>query len=307
MNRPRLKGHTQTNAYHVMCRTCQRLFLIEEPKVKAKFWDIILHYAQVYYVDVLAWTLMSNHYHLCLRVYRPEIDAADLERRHNKLVYRHRRPQPWQEWRQEAFYTRLTDLSCFVRDINREMAKWYNRFKNTSGHLWGARFTSILIEQDRHELDVMSYIEHNSVRAGLAVKPTDYPWCSANRIKEALLRGEIPSLPPIGPLAVFTDQDRPRAYVALIELLSESGSSHSKIALPTTLVALPRGSVILAELQRAVQARAPANWHDSVYGSDTFRKNALRVQKGKRRAKLRAPINRGSPRSAPTAVKVFVA
>jgi len=295
VNRPRLKGHAPTNAYHVMCRTCQRLFLIKDPKVKTKFLDIIQHYARVYYVDIGTWALMSNHYHLSLRVYQPEIDVADLQQRHSLLVSRHRRPQPWQEWRQEAFHARLTDLSCFVRDINREMAKWYNRYKKTTGHLWGARFTSVLIEQDRHELDVMCYIEHNSVRAGLADKPSDYPWCGANRIKNALQRGETPRIPPIGPLAVFKDQDRAHAYVTLVDLLTESGSASPKIALPTTLAALPRGSVTVTELHRVIQSRAPANWHDPVYGSDTFRKKVLPSQKKQRQRALRAPVNRGSP------------
>jgi len=181
-------------------------------------------------------------------------------------------------------------------DINREMAKWHNHYKKTTGHLWGARFKSIFTEKDRHELEVMSYIEHNPVRAGLAEKPSDYPWCSASRIKQALLKGESPLLPPIGPLAAFRDQDRAHAYVTLIDLLASTGANPGRVVFPTALAALPRGTATLVDLHHAMRERTPANWLDPIYGSDTFRKNVIKSQgSNKRKFRKRAPPAPESP------------
>jgi len=47
------------------------------------------------------------------------------------------------------------------------------------GHLWQGRFASYVMDEE-HLLACVRYIEMNPVRAGLVVKPEQWPWSSAS-------------------------------------------------------------------------------------------------------------------------------
>jgi len=53
-----------------------------------------------------------------------------------------------------------------------------NRLHGRSGHLWEGRFHSCALDEE-HFWMAMRYVEQNPVRAGIAAKPWEYPWSSA--------------------------------------------------------------------------------------------------------------------------------
>ena len=57
--------------HHVTVRTAQGVFWLEETEVKKIFEDVVADYAEIYYVEVLAQSCMSNHVHIILKMSHP--------------------------------------------------------------------------------------------------------------------------------------------------------------------------------------------------------------------------------------------
>ena len=91
---------------------------------------------------VLAYCLMSNHFHLVLQPF----DDTDLSR--------------WMHWL----------LTSHVRG--------YHRRYQTSGHVWQGRFKAFAVHNDRHLYAVLRYVERNPVRAGLVEQAQHLLWAS---------------------------------------------------------------------------------------------------------------------------------
>ncbi len=94
-------------------------------------------------VAVHGYTLMSNHVHLMLSASMPGVISRMMQ----------------------------ALLAAYVPRFN---ARWLR-----SGPLWEGRFRSCVVNTDRYLLNCLAYIELNPVRAGLALRPEDYPWSSA--------------------------------------------------------------------------------------------------------------------------------
>jgi putative transposase len=86
----------------------------------------------MYEVEVLAYCLMPNHFHMLLQ---PE-KAEDMSK--------------WMQWL----------MTSHVRK--------HHRTYKTSGHVWQGRFKSFIVQKDEHLLTVARYIEGNPVRATIS-------------------------------------------------------------------------------------------------------------------------------------------
>ena len=85
MPRPRspLISLTATPYYHIVCRCIRRAFLCGEDSVTGKSFehrrswiqDRLFTLAEVFAVDVCAFAVMSNHYHLVLHIDRESAES----------------------------------------------------------------------------------------------------------------------------------------------------------------------------------------------------------------------------------------
>ena len=147
-------------------------------------------------VEVLTYSIMTNHFHVLVRV--PEKDRvvsdAELLRRF-KVLYP--KPTKYQtasfarlekalrEGSEEAvevraqLLARMHDLSEFMKTLKQRFSIWYNRnHDGRMGTLWMDRFKSVLVQGKGNPLQTMAaYIDLNPVRAGLVEDPKDYRWC----------------------------------------------------------------------------------------------------------------------------------
>ena len=98
--------------------------------------------ASKFAVEVHAYVLMSNHFHLLLT---PQ--TAD-------------------------------GLPQLMQAVGRSYVRYFNGIQKRTGTLWEGRYKSTLIQTDRYLLACMAYIDLNPVRAGLVAQPGDYPWSS---------------------------------------------------------------------------------------------------------------------------------
>jgi putative transposase len=75
---------------------------------------------------------------------------------------------------------RLEDatLARGLHVLNSSYAHRFNERRDRKGHVFGARYYSVLVEAESHFLEVFRYIDLNPVRAGLCRDPADWAWSS---------------------------------------------------------------------------------------------------------------------------------
>ncbi|MFU8847641.1 MAG: transposase [Opitutales bacterium] len=193
MRTRRFKVSGSPAAYHAMTRTVngERLFGDREKEVLRKMiWKV----ADFCGVEVLTYCLMSNHFHVLLRVPEMgEISDRELMRRYRVL---YPKPTKYQtasiavmekqlaEGGEEAeairrkLLARMGDVSEYMKAVKQRFSVWYNRQHERYGTLWAERFKSVLVEGNGNPLQTMAaYIDLNAVRAGIVDDPKDYRFC----------------------------------------------------------------------------------------------------------------------------------
>ncbi|NBB80476.1 MAG: transposase [Verrucomicrobia bacterium] len=147
-------------------------------------------------VEVLTYAIMTNHFHVLVRVPEKDRAVSDAELlRRFKVLYP--KPTKYQtasfrrletalrEGTEDAaavraqLLARMHDLSEFMKTLKQRFSIWYNRnHDGRLGTLWMDRFKSVLVQGAGNPLQTMAaYIDLNPVRAGLVEDPKDYRWC----------------------------------------------------------------------------------------------------------------------------------
>lgn len=74
--------------------------------------------------------------------------------------------------------SRMGDISLLMRIFCQRATLWFNKHMARIGPLWKAPFRSVLVEDHPAVRSLVGvYIDLAPVRAGLASRPEDYPWC----------------------------------------------------------------------------------------------------------------------------------
>ena len=178
---PRIKlPITEPAFYHVTNRTVQQNFLIEDVD-KEVFMSILTFLLKTYFVDILAFQFLCNHYHIILRIMRPEeISPEEIKDRVNN--YYHNNKKKVKSTKQEKLLNRWADISKFMQDLNQRFARYMNRKNKKKGHFWQARFHASILEGEKALLSSMVYVDLNAIRAGIVDSPQNYQFGSIGYI-----------------------------------------------------------------------------------------------------------------------------
>ena len=206
-----------TPYYHCISRCVRRAFLCgSDPLTGFDFnhrrqWivDRIKLLCSVFSIDLCAYTIMSNHYHIVVRLNADELkhwSDEEVARRWMKifsgspLMQQYRMNASLSEaelkyvadllvtWRE-----RLGDLSWFMRCINEPIARMDNREDHCSGRFWEGRFKSQALLDARAVLACMAYVDLNPIRAAMARTPETSDYTS---IQERIQHPEASCLRP---------------------------------------------------------------------------------------------------------------
>ena len=193
MRQRRLKVGGRDAIYHCMTRTVNGELLFED-REKEMLRKMMHQVADFCGVQVLTFCIMSNHFHVLVKV--PDasrISDTELMRRYRVLY-----PKPTKYQAESAkqieltlslggeeaeairakLFARMSDVSEFMKALKQRFSVWYNRTHRRYGTLWAERFKSVLIEGEGNALQTMAaYIDLNPVRAGLVDDPKDYRFC----------------------------------------------------------------------------------------------------------------------------------
>ena len=200
----------ETPYYHVSSRCVRRAFLCgvdhysgrsyEHRRVWIEQRARVL--ASVFSIELCAYAVMSNNYHLVLNLTPDEAtewsDDEVLKRwtvlyRGTLLVQRYCDGESLLEVELQAlrstaavYRRRLADLSWFMKCLNEPIARRANREDSCTGHFWESRFYSQALRSERALLAAMAYVDLNPVRAGMTERPEDAEFTSL----AARLRGK---------------------------------------------------------------------------------------------------------------------
>jgi hypothetical protein len=143
--------------------------------------------ASVFTIDVAAYAVMSNHYHVVLRVDAARAAALSDEEVLRRwallfagplLVQRFLSPVRGAMGESECakvrefaavYRLRLHDLSWFMRVLNASVASQANAEDGCTGRFWEGRFKSQALLDEQALLAAMAYVDLNPIRAGMAV------------------------------------------------------------------------------------------------------------------------------------------
>jgi putative transposase len=128
--------------YHVINRGNERARVFHCDEDYRYFLFALLKAQQHLKLDLLAACLMPNHVHLVLRP------------------------------------VRTGDLSKWMQRLMTAHVRWHHARHQTAGRVWQGRYKLFPIQQDRHLLAVLRYVERNALRAGLVDRAEQWPWGS---------------------------------------------------------------------------------------------------------------------------------
>jgi putative transposase len=185
---------TKPAIYHCISRVVDRRFVLGDAE-REKFRTFMRMQENFSGCRLLAYCVMSNHFHLLLEVPpMPQSGIADdelLERLraiHTEAFVAvvakdlaearaagHAR-------RVEEIHARFTyrmhSLSEFMKTLLQRFTRWFNRTHERGGTLWEERFKSVIVESGIAARTMAAYIDLNPVRAGMKADPADYRWSS---------------------------------------------------------------------------------------------------------------------------------
>jgi putative transposase len=182
----RLKYADPANGYyHVISRSVLGSFLLNDEN-KTYFIRQLRKLSQVYFVRIVTYSVLSNHFHLVIGMLDSN-NVSDSELRQRfELYYNNgipaKRKRKFDPLLVAMLRKRWADLSCFIQDLKQRFSRWYNRKSGGGGHFWSDRFKSILLQSGRALLACSAYVDLNSVRAGLVERPENYRYCGLSQM-----------------------------------------------------------------------------------------------------------------------------
>ncbi len=175
--------------YHLVSRCALKQFLLEEEE-KRVFIGMLRRVAAFSGVEVLTHCVMSNHFHILVRVPAPKLltenellsrvailygDARAKDMRARWEGYRKSKSTNLVNAEQSLLRQRMNDISPFMKTLKQRFTVWYAaHHKDHEGTLWQNRFSSTLVEGNGSLAAVAAYIDLNPVRAGIVSDPKDY-------------------------------------------------------------------------------------------------------------------------------------
>ena len=165
----------ETAVYHVMSRTALDGFPLGDIE-KDFLLDLVRRYSTLYFVEILGFCLMGNHFHLLLRMF-PEHKFADEDIKKPYIEF-YGDDDDFADGRLPYWREKLSNLSEFVREIKVGFARYFNKRHSRRGYFWGDRFKSVIVDKGETLINCLAYIDLNPLRAGIVKRPEDYRWNS---------------------------------------------------------------------------------------------------------------------------------
>jgi hypothetical protein len=195
MREARIKVNPNTGeaVYHCISKAVAAAWLFDEV-ARDVFRRQLWRAADYCGLQIITYTILSNHFHVLVRVpkfttvsddellrrYCLYCDKTDEDARARLATIRFHlaaNNSKAEAWRRRQI-AQMGDVSAFMKKWKQRFSQWFNRSHRRIGTLWASRFTSILIQPEGLASEFVSaYVDLNAVRANIVRDPKDYRFC----------------------------------------------------------------------------------------------------------------------------------
>ena len=184
-----------TPYYHCVSRCVRRSFLCGEDSFTGQSYEHrrawieerILTLSAVYCIDVCAYAVMSNHYHIVVYIDENQAHSLTDEEVVDRWCSEHNTPPIVKKFKLNQLNTdtekrifsklitawreRLSSISWFMKELNHGIAVQANKEDKCTGRFWEGRFKSQALLDEKALLAAMAYVDLNPVRAKVSELP----------------------------------------------------------------------------------------------------------------------------------------
>jgi len=202
-----------TPYYHCISRCVRRAFLCGVDDISGNCYehrrgwieDKLFELQQIFAIDIAAYSIMSNHFHLILHIDKQQALAWSIDEvldrwlklfKGSALIQRYRRGDKLSEAEAamlsavaEEYRERLMSISWWMRLLNESIARKANAEDNCKGHFWESRFKSQALLDEAALLSCMTYVDLNPIRTKLAKTPETSDFTSVKARIQQVLKG----------------------------------------------------------------------------------------------------------------------
>ena len=166
--------------YHVYNRVAGEPGYLPFGPAEKEYFVRLLHELNTFFaVKVVAYQIMSNHFHLVIHASEEIPKPEEVCKRYERYYQGKRKLDPSDPYC-EILAARMRDISWYMHDLQQRFSSWFNRTRpgRRRGVLWADRFKHTLLGDSQAVWECVKYVEMNSTRAGMVATPEDYRFCS---------------------------------------------------------------------------------------------------------------------------------
>ena len=213
-----------TPYYHCICRCVRRAFLCGQDHYSGQDYehrrqwvvDRLAVLDEVFAIDLCAYAVMSNHYHVVVRLNQKKAQVwsdTEVAERWMRLFSGPLVVKRWLSGQSEGgealkaleivgqWRERLYDLGWFMKCLNEYLARRANEEDCCKGRFWEGRYKCQALLDEKAVLQCMAYVDLNPVRADMASTPEASDYTSvqqrASEIKGRQTTKKMPHLLPM--------------------------------------------------------------------------------------------------------------
>ena len=168
-----------TPYYHCIARCVRQAYLCGEDRYSGKNFDHrkdwmedrLEYLSRVFAIDLLAYAIMSNHYHVVIRLNVDCVAALSDDDVVDRWQMIFSVPETVSAKQIKMWRERLGSLSWYMRCLNEPMARLANREDGCTGRFWEGRFKCQALLDEAALLKCMVYVDLNPIRATIARTP----------------------------------------------------------------------------------------------------------------------------------------
>ena len=214
-----------TPYYHCVSRCVRRSFLCGVDKLTGvnyehrRQWvvDRLAVLGEVFAIDLCAYAVMFNHYHVVVRLNQKQAQAwsdTEVAERWMRLFSGPLIVKRWLSRQSEGgealkaleivgqWRERLYDLGWFMKCLNEYLARRANEEDCCKGRFWEGRYKCQALLDEKALLQCMAYVDLNPVRADMASIPEASDYTSVKqRASEVKGRQKTKKMPRLLPMA----------------------------------------------------------------------------------------------------------
>ena len=132
--------YLKTSYFHVITQGINKSYIFDKSEDIKYYIKIMYELVEKHSIKIIAYCIMNNHAHILI-----ETESVN-------------------------------ELSKYMQRLNTKYGRYYNKKYTRVGYVFRDRYKSEGIYDEIHLYNCIKYIYNNPVKAGICIKPQDYPY-----------------------------------------------------------------------------------------------------------------------------------